>query len=77
MRGFKLSSQEVPSGYVTIEATSLDTIHSIGVFESQGRLIATVMVMRGRREVVTLYLKPGEYAIRCLEFCGDGHAFMK
>lgn len=76
MWGFQLSSAEVKSGYITFVATSRDTMHSMGIYDENGRLLATVMLMPGHKEVVTLYLPPGVYTLRCLEYCGDGHAFM-
>ncbi|MEZ0318963.1 MAG: hypothetical protein ABWK05_03085 [Pyrobaculum sp.] len=52
MWGFQLSSAEVKSGYVTFVATPRDTVHSMGIYDKDGGLVATVMLMPGRKEVI-------------------------
>lgn len=59
-----------------IVAVSRDTMHGLGIYDLEGRLIATVMLMPGMKERLVLTFEPGKYTIRCLEYCGDGHALM-
>lgn len=77
MWGYELGGGELRAGApVRIVAWSNDTIHSTGIYDPGGRLLATVMLMPGMREQIVLRLSPGNYTVRCLEYCGDGHAFM-
>ena len=77
MWGYNLSRQVVSSDEpVRFVMRSLDTIHSVGIYDPEGNLVSTVMLMPGMREQIILKLEPGTYTIRCLEFCGPGHPFM-
>lgn len=77
MWGYALDTYEVRAGAVKLVAASRDTIHSLTIYSPRGEVLATVMLMPGMREELVLSLsEPGEYVIRCLEFCGDGHSAM-
>ncbi len=77
MWGYTLDTYEVRAGAVKFVATARDTIHSLTIYSPRGEVLATVMLMPGMREELALNLRePGEYVIRCLEFCGDGHSAM-
>jgi cytochrome c oxidase subunit 2 len=77
MWGYKITPIEVRAGPVKFVARALDTIHSLGIYTPDGRLLATVMLMPGMREEITVVFdKTGEYVVRCLEYCGDGHGYM-
>jgi cytochrome c oxidase subunit 2 len=74
---FKLDVNRLaPYTPIEIVAWSSDTMHGLGIYDPQGRLITTIMLMPGMKERLVLTLEPGEYIIRCLEYCGDGHALM-
>jgi len=78
MWGYRLTSSQVPAGVpVAFTLTSADTVHAFGVYNPEGRLLFTVMVMPGMEEkVVYTFPAPGRYTVRCLEYCGLGHGFM-
>ncbi len=77
MWGYNISTQTLRSGIpVRFVMWSIDTMHSVGIYDPDENLIATVMLMPGMREQIILTLKPGTYTIRCLEYCGPGHPFM-
>lgn len=74
---FKVGTDRLaPYTPTEIVAWSSDTMHGAGIYDPEGRLIVTIMLMPGMRERLVLTLQPGEYTIRCLEYCGDGHALM-
>lgn len=76
---FNISAPSLkPNVPTEVVAWSVDTMHSAGIYDPDGKLVATLMLMPGMRErAVLIFDKPGVYTVRCLEFCGDGHAFMK
>jgi len=77
MWGYNLSTTTLEAGTpIRIVAWSKDTIHSTGIYSPDGELLITLMLMPGMREQVVLNLEPGVYRLRCLEYCGDGHAYM-
>jgi cytochrome c oxidase subunit 2 len=79
MWAFNLTTTELHAGVpVKITARSLDTVHSFAIYSPDGELLFTLMLMPGGggEELVYIFEKPGRYLIRCLEYCGDGHAFM-
>ncbi len=74
---FKVDAPRLnPYTATEITAWSTDTMHSVAIYDPDGRLITTIMLMPGMKERLILNLPPGEYIIRCLEYCGDGHAYM-
>ncbi|MEM2237826.1 MAG: hypothetical protein QXR26_08060 [Candidatus Caldarchaeum sp.] len=77
MWGYRISPKQLAADVpVKLVASSIDTIHSVAVYSSDNRLLATVMLMPGMKEELVLRLPAGKYLIRCLEYCGDGHPFM-
>ncbi len=77
MWGYTLETYELKHGVVKFVARSIDTIHSMTIYSPRGEIVATVMLMPGMTEEIVVELKErGEYVIRCLEFCGDGHPAM-
>ncbi|MEM0450228.1 MAG: hypothetical protein QXO17_01480 [Nitrososphaerota archaeon] len=77
MWGYRLDAYELRTGVVKFVARSLDAIHAFAVYSPRGELLATVMLMPGMTEEIVLELRePGEYTVRCLEYCGDGHSAM-
>ncbi len=77
MWAYKMTPMEVRKGPVKLVARALDTIHSLAIYTPDGRLLATIMLMPGMHEEVTVVFDmEGEYVVRCLEYCGDGHGYM-
>ncbi len=77
MWGYVLDTYELKQGVVKFVARSIDTIHSMTIYSPRGEIVATVMLMPGMTEEIVVELRErGEYVIRCLEFCGDGHPAM-
>jgi len=61
---------------VAFLVTSRDVNHGLGIYTSDGRLIAQVQAMPGYVNELIVVLKPGKYYIACLEYCGIGHHIM-
>ena len=57
--------------------TSADVNHGFGLYDPSGRLVGQVQAMPGFTNHLVLQLsRPGDYTIRCLEYCGPGHSSM-
>ena len=72
---WELSGQEVETGRtVEFRVSSADVNHGFGLYDSSLRLLAQTQAMPGYVNVL-LYTfdKPGEYHVRCLEYCGLAH----
>jgi cytochrome c oxidase subunit 2 len=61
---------------VAFLVTSRDVNHALGIYTSDGRLIAQVQAMPGYVNKLVVTLKPGKYYIACLEYCGIAHHIM-
>jgi cytochrome c oxidase subunit 2 len=68
----------VTSGAKTdFAVTSADVNHGFGLYDPSGHLVGQVQAMPGFTNHLVLQLSgPGDYTIRCLEFCGPGHSSM-
>lgn len=76
---FVLDPPELPLG-VSIEfrLQSRDTIHGFGVYDPQGRFLFTMMAVPGHEErTVFTFTQPGNYTVRCTEYCGAPHGLMR
>lgn len=75
--GFSLPAT-VPLGkMVEFDVTSRDVNHGFGVYDPQGRLVGQVQAMPHYVNHLRMtFTKPGTYTVRCLEYCGIGHAYM-
>ncbi|MDX1593844.1 MAG: hypothetical protein R3298_06320 [Gammaproteobacteria bacterium] len=65
---------------VRFKAKSMDTVHSFALYHPDGKLLFTMMLVPGAgidSAVVHTFTEPGEYTVRCLEFCGIAHHTMK
>lgn len=63
---------------VIFDVTSRDVNHGFGIYDPSGRLIAQVQAMPDYVNHLPLrFTVPGHYTVRCLEYCGLGHAFMQ
>lgn len=61
-------------------AKSEDTVHSFALIHPDGSQIFTMMLVPGAgvdSAMVHTFTEPGEYTVRCLEFCGAAHHAMK
>jgi cytochrome c oxidase subunit 2 len=74
-----LSPNEVAAGTpIRFDVTSIDVNHGFGLYDPRGHLIGSVQAMPGYHNKLDLTLRrPGEYRIRCLEYCGLSHATME
>ena len=70
-----VSGPRIPAGVpVQFDVTSFDVNHDFGIYDPHGRLLAQVQAMPGYvNHLVYVFPAPGEYTVRCLEYCGLGH----
>jgi cytochrome c oxidase subunit II len=62
---------------VDFAVTSADVNHGFGVYDPSGHLVGQVQAMPGyTNHLVLQFTSPGDYTIRCLEYCGPGHSSM-
>ena len=77
---FEFSDNEFKVGEtVRFMAKSVDTVHSFALYHPDGHLLFTMMLVPGTETasaVVHTFEEPGEYKIRCLEYCGIAHHAM-
>ena len=63
---------------IIFAVTSHDVNHGFGIYDPQGRLIAQTQAMPDYVNYLTVtFHQPGHYKVRCLEYCGVGHAVME
>ncbi len=78
---FEFSEHEFEVGEtVRFLAESADTVHSFALYHPEGNLLFTMMLVPGagtESAIVHTFTEPGEYTIRCLEYCGLSHHSMK
>lgn len=69
---------EIPADTpVIFEVYAADVNHGFAIYNPQNQLIGQVQAMPGyRNELVMTFSEPGQYSVRCLEFCGTGHHLM-
>jgi cytochrome c oxidase subunit 2 len=64
-------------GKVDFAVTSADVNHGFGLYDLSGHLVGQVQAMPGyTNHLVMQFTEPGEYTVRCLEYCGPGHSSM-
>jgi cytochrome c oxidase subunit II len=64
-------------GKVEFAVTSGDVNHGFGLYDPSGHLIGQVQAMPGYvNHLVMQFSQPGDYTVRCLEYCGPGHSSM-
>ncbi|HLI46693.1 MAG TPA: hypothetical protein VKU94_05810 [Geobacterales bacterium] len=72
-----MNTTKIPSNVpVAFLVTSRDVNHDFGIYDEKGDLIAQVQAMPGYINELILTLKPGNYSVVCLEFCGPYHFAM-
>lgn len=63
---------------VDFAVTSSDVNHGFGIYDPQGRLVAQVQAMPHYvNHLQVAFTQRGTYTVRCLEYCGIGHAYMR
>jgi cytochrome c oxidase subunit 2 len=63
---------------VVFDVTSRDVNHGFGIYDPQGRLIGQVQAMPDYVNHLPFeFHARGRYTVRCMEFCGIGHAGMQ
>lgn len=65
----------IKAGSLTrFDVTTSDVTHGVGVYDPDGKLLASVQAMPGYTNKFELRLKkPGKYLVACMEYCGVGH----
>lgn len=62
---------------VEFRVSSADVNHDFAVYDPAGVLVAQVQAMPGYvNKLMHTFRQPGTYTVRCLEYCGLGHATM-
>jgi cytochrome c oxidase subunit II len=62
---------------IVFDVTSGDVNHGFGIYDPAGRLVGQVQAMPDYvNHLPYTFTVPGAYTVRCLEFCGVGHAYM-
>jgi cytochrome c oxidase subunit 2 len=63
---------------LVFDVTSKDVNHGFGIYDPSGDLIAQVQAMPDYvNHLPFTFHRRGRYTIRCLEYCGVGHAVMQ
>lgn len=73
-----MSRMQVPrDAVVDFAVTSDDVNHGFGIYSPAGQLVAQVQAMPGfTNHLVLRFSQPGQYLVRCLEYCGIPHIGM-
>ncbi|MEO8746526.1 MAG: cytochrome oxidase [Rhodanobacter sp.] len=62
---------------VEFRVTSKDVNHGFAIYAPDGRIATQTQAMPGfTNKIVYTFREPGIYKVRCLEYCGIGHAPM-
>lgn len=63
---------------IVFDVTARDVNHGFGIYDPDGHLIGQVQAMPDYvNHLPFLFRARGRYTVRCLEFCGIGHAGMQ
>lgn len=74
---WRVTPEAIPGGVpVDFRVTSDDVNHGFGVYGPDDRMFGQVQAMPNVTNHLVLKLAPGDYTVRCLEYCGPGHAHM-
>ena len=73
---WKVSAAVPANEPVDFLVTSDDVTHGFGVYDSSDRIQGQVQAMPTFTNHLVMRLAPGDYTIRCLEYCGPGHSHM-
>jgi cytochrome c oxidase subunit 2 len=69
----------IPVGsHVVFDVTAADVNHGFAVYDPHEQLIGQVQAMPGYvNHLEMTFDEPGQYTVRCLEYCGLGHPVMQ
>ncbi|TAM75568.1 cytochrome C oxidase subunit II [bacterium] len=63
---------------IVFDVTAKDVNHGFGIYDPENRILAQVQAMPNYVNHLAVEFKQrGKYTVRCLEFCGVGHAYMQ
>jgi cytochrome c oxidase subunit 2 len=73
-----VDKQEIPvDTVIAFDVTSQDVNHGFAIYDPNGDLVTQVQAMPDyTNKLIWRFDEPGEYTIRCLEYCGIGHHMM-
>ena len=77
---YEFSNREFEVGRpVRFSVKSVDTVHGFGVYHPDGRVLFTMMLIPGVEpsSIIHTFTEPGNYKVRCLEYCGTAHHAMQ
>ncbi|MCZ2128479.1 MAG: hypothetical protein LC099_12000 [Anaerolineales bacterium] len=76
--GWVLDTKEIPlNKVVEFNVSSRDVNHGFAIYNPEGRLVTQTQAMPGYvNQLIFKFDEPGEYTIRCLEYCGVSHHAM-
>lgn len=75
---FEMPAQLPLDTPLVFDVSAKDVNHGFGIYDPHERLIAQVQAMPGYvNHLAYTFHEAGRYTVRCLEFCGVGHAAMK
>lgn len=76
--GFVLPATIPAQTPIIFDVTALDVNHGFGIYGPDNRLIGQVQAMPEYvNHLPFTFSKAGRYTVRCLEYCGVGHAYMQ
>lgn len=73
---YEMSEQEFEAGdTVRFTANSVDTVHGFAVYDPDGDVLFTMMLIPGAMpsSLIQTFDDAGTYKVRCLEYCGIAH----
>ena len=77
---YAISDREFEVGRpVRFSIKSADTVHGFAVYHPDGGVIFTTMLIPGvgPSSIIHTFTEPGNYKVRCLEYCGIAHHAMQ
>lgn len=76
--GFTMPSVLPLNRPILFDVASMDVNHGFGIYGPQNQLVAQVQAMPDyTNHLPVTFTRPGHYTVRCLEYCGIGHAYMQ
>jgi cytochrome c oxidase subunit 2 len=76
--GFEMPAELPKNTPIVFDVTSRDVNHGFGIYDPKGRLIGQVQAMPDYvNHLLFEFRVVGRYTIRCMEYCGMGHAEMQ
>lgn len=74
---FIVQPAKFQAGNIKFKVTSDDVSHGFAIFDPDKTLVSQIQAIPGAVSTLSVKLdKPGQYEIRCFEYCGVNHAQM-